>query len=70
MWTLVTLTVRPVIILMLIAVALSVLSSVIYQNDVIIWNSHSWNCPDSLSAPSLSPYEQALGTDNDCNIYK
>lgn len=66
MWTLVTLTAQPVIIV----ATFSVVSSVIYQNDVIMWNSHSWNCPDSLSAPSLSPYEQTLGTDNDCNIYK
>lgn len=53
-----------------IATALIVISSVIHQNDVIMWNSHSWEGPDSLLAPSLSPYEQTSGTDNDRNIYK
>lgn len=61
---------QPVISLMPIAAPLCVVFSVMHQKDVIIVNSPSWNCPDSLSAPSLSPYEQTLETDNDYNIYK
>lgn len=67
MSALVTLTVQPVIILIPTA---SVLFTVIHQTDIKIGDSHSWNYPDSLSAPSLSSYEQTLGTDNQSNIYK
>lgn len=70
MSALVTVTVQPVIILIPTAATTSVLFTVIHQTDIKIGDSHSWNYPDSLSAPSLSSYEQTLGTDNQSNIYK
>lgn len=70
MSTLVTLTEQPVIILIPVAAAASVLLTVIHQSDTKIGDSHSWKCPDSLSAPSLSSYEQTVGTDNHSNMYK